>query len=286
MKTGIGECYLKKYGLDEGARKMAEHGYDVIDLNFADTDSDFYSAKEESFFVLAGKYKAALKKHGIQIEQIHGPWRYPPRDTTEDDRAERFGKMTKSIALAKFFNAKYVAVHPLMPFGAESAEKPEEVYEINKKFYTALASVAGKLGVTVCLENMPFFEFPLSKTEDIIKLLDDINSPYLKFCFDTGHAYRVGEVLSDSVKLAGEKHLRILHVHDNFGIEDDHLPPYSGNIDWADFIEALYDIGYDGILNLETSPFSKNEITKDFTEEDFENYSLELAKYAKLLAGK
>ena len=285
MKIGIGEYYLRKYGLDEGARIMAEDGYDAIDLNFANTDSEFYSAKESAFFILAGKYKSALKKNGISVEQIRGPWRYPPKDSNEDDRAELFGKMTKSLALAKFFEAKYVALHPLMPFGAESAENPEEVYQINKKFYTALASVAEKLGVTVCLENMPSREFPLSSTESIMALIKDINSPALKFCFDTGHALSCGESPSAAVRAAGFEYLKILHVHDSFGNEDSHLPPYCGAIDWADFIEALYDIGYGGIMTLKTAPEryggfdSMNEREKRACE-------LELAKIAKLLAGK
>lgn len=285
MKTGIGDYYLRRYGIEDGARLMAEDGYDAIDLNFANTETEFYSAKESDFFILAGKYKSALKKNNITVEQIHGPWRFPAQDATEDDRAERFGKMTKSLALAKFFDARYVAIHPLMPFGAESAENPEKVYEINKKFYTALASVAEKLGVTVCLENMPFREFPLSSTESIISLIKDINSPALKFCFDTGHALYYGESVAEAVKTAGSEYLRILHVHDNCGDEDYHLPPYEGIINWADFIEALYDIGFDGVMNLETTP-AKYDGFKSMSEDEKHACELKLAKIAKLLAGK
>ncbi len=285
MKIGIGNYYLDKYGIEEGARRMAEHGYGAIDLNFANTDSEFYSAKESDFFVLANKYRNALKKHNITVEQIHGPWRYPPQDATEDDRAERFGKMTKAVAIAKFFGAKYVAIHPLMPYGADSDENPDEVYEINKKFYTALASVAGKLGVTLCLENMPFRNFPLSSSESIMTLVKDISSPALKFCFDTGHALYYGEDIGASVRAIGNEYLKTLHVHDNHGDEDSHLPPYEGAIDWAEFIEALYDIGYDGVMNLETSP-KKYEAYSSMTAKQITEKELELAKIAKLLAGK
>lgn len=285
MKTGISGYYLNRYGIEDGARIMAEDGYDTIDLNFANTETEFYSSRESDFFILAGKYKAALKKNNITVEQIHGPWRFPPQDATEDDRAERFGKMTKSLALAKFFEAKYVALHPIMPFGAESSEKPEEVYEINKRFHTALASVAEKLGVTVCLENMPFREFPLSSTESIIALIKDINSPALKFCFDTGHALYYGESVAEAVKTAGSEYLRILHVHDNCGDEDSHLPPYEGVIDWAEFVETLYNVGYDGVMNLETNP-SKYAGFKSMSENEKREREAELAKIAKLLAGK
>ena len=223
-----------------------------------------------------------MNENGIKIHQIHGPFRYPPKDATEDDRAELFGKMAKAIAIAKHLGAKYMAIHPLMPYGANSSENPKEVYEINKRYFKALADVAGKLGVTVCLENMPCREFPLASTASILELIEDINSPHLKFCFDTGHANRIGDSVADAVRAAG-KNLKILHVHDNMGDKDSHLVPYEGTIDWGEFAEALYDIGFDGIMNLETSPKSLPGFD-DMTPEQVTETELALAKVAKLLA--
>lgn len=284
MKIGIGNYYLERYGLDVGAKRMAEDGYSFADLDFSDAESEFYTSTEDNFFMLAGRYKAALKKQGIEIFQIHGPWIFPPKDSTEEDRAVLFGKMTKALGIARFFGAKYMAVHPLMPYGEHSSEKEDEVYLINKKFFSALASVAGKLGVTLCLENMPFLEFPLSKTDKILELIKDIGTPYLKLCFDTGHANMFGGRIGDAVRDAGADYIKIIHVHDNFGDADVHLPPYSGNVDWGDFCEALYDIGFDGVMSLETSP---KEIYgySEMTEESVREAEIELSRYAKLLGG-
>ena len=283
MKLGIGKYYLVTYGEDKGAEIMASHGYNYIDFELCNTESEYYTAKEDFFLTKVMKLKRTLDANGISVEQIHGPWRYPPKDQTEDDRAERFGKMAKAIAIAKHLGAKYMAIHPLMPFGAESPDNPEEVYEINKRFYTALAAVAGKLGVTVCLENMPFREFPLSSTKSIISLIKDIDDPHLKFCFDVGHSCYYGEPIGESIRTAGKDYLKILHVHDNNGDEDSHLPPYEGSIDWSEFCEALYDIGYDGVLNLETTPMKYKDLDKNSSEEVTKK-ELELAKIGKLLA--
>lgn len=234
--------------------------------------------------MLAGRYLQALKKQGISVFQIHGPWVFPPKDSTEADRAELFGKMTKALGIARFFGAKYMAVHPLMPYGANSPEGAGEVYEINKKFFSALASVAGKLGVTLCLENMPFPEFPLSEAEKILELIKDISSPHLRLCFDVGHANIFDKRIGEVIREVGADYVKIIHAHDNLRDRDAHLPPYSGNVDWGDVCEALYDIGFDGVMNLETTP------------ERFEGYALmsadeqraaerELAKYARLLGG-
>ena len=284
MIIGIGNYYLDRYGIEEGARKMAEHGYGALDFGFVSTNSIFYSDNEADYLPVIEKYTTALKNNGIKIEQIHGPWRYPPKDATEEDRAERFEKMAKSLRLAKLVGAKYVALHPIMPFGAESDENPDEVYKINRDYYSALAKIAEELGVTICLENMPFREFPLSSCESIMALIKDISSPAIRFCFDTGHAIYYGEPIAESVKKVGSEYLRILHVHDNDGDGDDHLPPYEGSIDWGKFIEALYDIGYDGVLNLETTP-KKYDITKQMTDDEANEKELALSKIAKLLAG-
>lgn len=277
MKIGLCNYYLNKYGLEQGARRMSEHGYECIDFNFSDTETEYYTAREEDFVSNMMKIKKALSKHGVTVNQIHGPWRSPVQDATEDDRAERFGKMTKAMVMAKHLGAKYMAIHPLMPYGVNSSDNPEEVYRINKKYFEALAKVGMGLGVTVCLENMPFKSFPLSRTEDILKLVNDIDSPYLKVCFDVGHAHIMGESIYDSIKMLGDN-LKILHVHDNDGETDAHQPPYCGNIDWSEFAEALYDIGFEGTVSLETSP--------DISEGDsVEEKELELAKFAKLIAG-
>lgn len=284
MMIGIGDYYLRKYGLDEGARRMSEDGYEAVDLNFSDAQSEFYTATEDNFFMLAGRYLQALKKYGISVFQIHGPWTFPPNDSTEEKRAELFGKMTKALGIARFFGAKYMAVHPLMPYGEHSPEKSDLTYEINKRFFTALASVAGKLGVTVCLENMPFGEFPLSESEEILKLLLDVNSPNLKLCFDTGHANMFDKPIGEAIRELGARYLKIVHVHDNLGDRDSHLPPYSGNVNWADFCEALYDIGFDGVVNFETSP-ERCEGYSEMTEDEVRAAEKEMASIARLLAG-
>lgn len=285
MKTGISNYYLDKYGLDEGAERMAAHGYSAVDYNFADTDSIIYSEREEKFISMLYEIKRKLEASGLFVNQIHGPWRWPINDSTEDDRAERFGKMTKALVIAKHLGAKYMALHPLMPFGQDSMEKSEEIYNINVKFFSALANVAKSLGVIICLENLPFKSFPISRTEDILTLIERIDHPNIKMCFDTGHAHILGEHLSDSIRLIGKDRLRILHIHDNNGVDDAHLHPYDGTIDWSDVAEGLYDIGYDGVFSLETMPIISNDSERKIKEKEIEEKELELARIARLIAG-
>ena len=282
MERGIGGYYISRYGLTDGARRMAEDGYTALDFNLSETDGKYYTLSEEGLLAAINEIKEALDSNGIGISQAHGPWRFPPKDGTEEDRAERFEKMTRSARIAASLGAKYLIIHPLMPFGVDENVNGDKVYEINKKFYSRLADEVKKFGITICLENMPFREFPLSSTDSLISLIEDMGKENVGFCFDTGHANYYGEPIPASLRRA-EKHLAVLHVHDNFADHDAHLPPYEGNIDWGKFIEGLYEIGYCGVMNFETNP-TKLEGFDTMTEEEIRNAEISLARYARLFS--
>jgi sugar phosphate isomerase/epimerase len=106
-------------------------------------------------------------------------------------------------------------------------------------------------GVTICLENMPMKQLTYSttaKTLEIIHMIDDEN---FKLCLDTGHEAIFGNV-GDAVRLAG-KDLRVFHIHDNSGKRDDHWFPGMGVVDWKDFMAAVKEIEFDGVLSLEVA---------------------------------
>jgi sugar phosphate isomerase/epimerase len=45
--------------------------------------------------------------------------------------------------------------------------------------------------------------------------------------------------------------IQVLHLNDNDGLTDQHKMPMSGNIDWKDVLNALDEIGYTGVYNME-----------------------------------
>ena len=283
MKIGMTDYYIKRYGLSEGAERMAAHGYSCLDYQLADIKLDLYTARDEDFLRMVTAIKKELSAKGISVHQIHGPFCAELTDKTEEDRAISFEKKTKAMVMAKYLGAKYMAVHPLTPFGI-GGDRAEEAVEIHRAYYPALAKVAGKLGIVVCLENLPFVDFPLSRVEDVCDLVNEINSPYLKMTFDAGHANIFEGRISDKLRYAGAL-VKIIHAHENDGTADSHLRPYEGTVDWADFAEGLFDIGFDGVFNLETAPFYKNQSTADLSESEVLEGELAFAKIAKLLAG-
>lgn len=189
MKLGITSDYLARYGLEAGAARMRAHGYDCVDFqDFVHTQTEFFKRSERSFERELKSQRDALAAEGITVYQAHGPWRYPSMDGTKEDRDERFAAMSKAIRGTAYLGAKVTVVHPLMPFGAKSPERPEEMKAINLEFMSALTEVAREYGVTVCYENMPFPLLPIHSVRDVTDFAKRINSPHFKVCLDTGTA--------------------------------------------------------------------------------------------------
>jgi sugar phosphate isomerase/epimerase len=82
----------------------------------------------------------------------------------------------------------------------------------------------------------------------------DDNAAYMGICADTGHsnkATRFGNPSpADVIRMCG-KNLIALHLNDNDTFTDQHKMPLSGSMDWDDIFDALDEVGYSGIYNME-----------------------------------
>ena len=117
--------------------------------------------------------KKLAAEAGISIHQAHGPWRWPPRDLTAEDRAERMEKMKRSIYIAHLLGCPNWIVHPIMPFGIEDldTENAAKTWEMNVEFMTELLKTAKEYDVTICLENMPMTKFSMATPEKILEFV-------------------------------------------------------------------------------------------------------------------
>jgi sugar phosphate isomerase/epimerase len=71
---------------------------------------------------------------------------------------------------------------------------------------------------------------------------DETRLSGLRFNFDIGHAHLADDPEEERVE-KGFAPLRELisgvHIHDNHGEKDEHLPPYDGTIDWPAAVKIL-----------------------------------------------
>ncbi len=101
-------------------------------------------------------------------------------------------------------------------------------------------------GIKIVIENL------VEETPEIlIKLCDTVNSDFFALCLDIGHMNVFSELSpSDWVKKM-DKRLQYVHLHDNNGENDEHLPVGKGNIDFEIFFDSIKNSENDIIIALE-----------------------------------
>lgn len=109
-----------------------------------------------------------------------------------------------------------------------------------------LAKRAEKMKVILALENT--FE---DEPTPIDKLIEKVGSPSLRACFDNGHFHLFHKVsLKKWWEILGEKTV-LLHLHDNHGERDEHLPPGEGNYPFPAYFNLLKDFKQERTCTLE-----------------------------------
>ena len=274
MKLRLGNGALEN---EESFAKLARYGYDCAEFRMMDIKDSLYTCSEEEMIERLKKVKSYADKYNIAIHQMHGPWIDGFAHFNKQDLKKRLEERKRSIRACTYLDCKYWVIHPIFPNGVNDIAEgtADDTYKQNFEFYSELLETARECDVTICYENMPYLGYSLSQVDAVKRLIDDINDEHFKVCLDTGHVncfktYSLGE----AVRLLG-KDLKVLHVHDDKYSSDLHLFPYFGTADWDGFYEALVDIGFDGVLNLETAP------PKKLDEKIWDEMSFLLVKIAK-----
>ena len=94
--------------------KARELGFSYIDYDLCDTDKEWYQCDEAKMKEMMFEERERIEAAGITVSQVHGPWRWPPQDDTDENRAERLEKMKRSIVLTKYLGCKYFVIHPII----------------------------------------------------------------------------------------------------------------------------------------------------------------------------
>ena len=276
--------WLRRYGLEGSFRQLKAAGFDAIDYSeLCDTNLPLWKVSEEEFKAELEKVKDFAAQYGIEVFQTHCPWRFPPQDYTEEDRAERLEKFCKATRGTAYLGARVMVIHCIMPWGAQACPDKDEFIRLNAEFYTKLAQTAKEYGVEIHVETLPFPRLPINSAKeclDFANLMNEITGTDLfRVCLDTGHCNFCSEDPAEAVRIVGGKMLGSLHVHDNNGHADQHQIPGNGTINWESFSNALREVGYKGLFSFET------KISPDIpTGPDADKAELELRLLGEKLA--
>lgn len=100
--------------------------------------------------------------------------------------------------------------------------------------WSEVLALTEPVGCTVAVENI-FEEEPST----LLALLEEINHPRLRHCFDVGHWNLFHGVGLEEWFAALGSHVAEAHIHDNHGRKDDHAPIGEGLIDFPLFFQLM-----------------------------------------------
>lgn len=110
----------------------------------------------------------------------------------------------------------------------------------------SLLEIAGKHNTYLMLENT-YENSPLTH----IKMFEKLNSPWCRFCFDAGHVAAFAKGTWQEWLIPMHPWLGQLHLHDNNGAKDEHLPIGQGSIDFTGIFNFLAEKKLHPIVTLE-----------------------------------
>lgn len=245
----------KKLGEEEAIRLICETGFDAIDYSIfhpADPQCSSFGSQWKTPILML---KAIGDSYGVPFTQAHAP--FPSyRSGNDTYNGEIFQAIVRSLEISSLLGVKTVVVHPI------SLPNAEEQKAVNLDFYSRLLPYCRDLGVKIALENMwarspegTIIPAACGTGDSLLGFLELLPDDAFTACLDLGHCGIVGETASAMIRTLGRERLTALHVHDNDGLHDSHVFPYSGIMDWDGIAEALRDIGYTGNLTFEADNF-------------------------------
>jgi sugar phosphate isomerase/epimerase len=192
------------------------------------------------------KYLAdILHQNDLEIT-LHGPFMdLSPGGVDRKVKEVTFNRFTKVMELARYFQPKTIVFHP----GYEKWKFDGNVklwLKSSLQTWRPLVEKAEKIGVVLAIENV-FEETP----DSIRNLLEEIDSPQLRFCFDTGHHHVFSKAPLPVWLGSLGRYLVEVHLHDNHKEMDEHLPVGEGGFDFDGFFNLLSQLKVNPIYTIE-----------------------------------
>ena len=218
----------------EEARWAADNGFEFLDLTIEGPRAALDQIDPTAI-------RKLLDATGMRVVG-HTAWFLPFGSPVERVRRAAVEEVAASLPAFATVGAQVVNVHivkGVSSFGHNSMTR------LNGASFAELSTLAAAHGIRIMVEHPP----------DKSVSIDDIRAilsadARLGFHLDVGHANVGGDRLDGLLKAFGD---RLCHVHmsDNRGREDDHMPLGAGRIDWPRAIRLIKGSGYDGTITLE-----------------------------------
>ncbi len=158
-------------------------------------------------------------------------------------------RLRKEIEIAARVGASILVVHP-GTLGLEGEELPPSSQELRD-----IGKVAQDVGLWLALENSGRTGIKMMRRAVELLSPDPLGAG-IGICIDTGHANRSRKRDGVPAETYLEEFRDLIievHVNDNLGDRDLHLPPGEGTVNWEAVIPAMHRLPDDAIICLEVA---------------------------------
>lgn len=217
--------------IEQNVEQLIECGADKVELLM---DGPLWDAIDEQI----AKMSRILPKYEVGYS-IHPPaWDTSLTSENRTIREASFLEYKKAIQFAHMIEAEHVVIHPgfcVSPVFDKAIARKRAREAINQ-----LCEIAKPLGVKLAVENVGYKGSSIFTEDEFVYFLDDIDET-AGFLLDTGHAYLNSW---DIPKLIRRIHNRLLaiHLHDNGGEKDEHMPIREGTMEWEQIFDVLKEL--------------------------------------------
>ena len=220
--------------------KIKAMGYDAVEIPV-----------EDPSLIDTKKVKEALDEHGLK-PIICGAFG-TSRDLTHEDPAfhkTSFDYLEACFEITSALGAKFVAGPMYSAVGKARLVSPEQKKIEWDRAVTNLHKVckmAESRGLEIALEALNRFETDLiNNSEDLMRLINDINHPAAKVLLDAFHMNIEEPDIERAIQLVGDK---LIHVQVS---ENYRGTPGTGQTRWDAYKRGLEAVNYTGVVSIES----------------------------------
>ncbi|NPB00049.1 MAG: sugar phosphate isomerase/epimerase [Crenarchaeota archaeon] len=238
FKVGIDTRVFKHLRLDEAIRRISRV-FAVVEI----CATHVKRLERECITIgdVANIVNRLRKDYHIEVAQVHAPYGDIDEMLTDPEhRDEGIARLLRYVELCHMIECPVLVMH--VPYreplrGERYIDYISYLEDCTRKVMKRLERHVRDMGVKIALENRLEKTFG-SRVEDIVKIICEEGLEGFGVCLDTGHA-NVNKIdIADTVRRFG-KYIIATHVHDNDGVQDRHMPPLTGCINWRDVINSF-----------------------------------------------
>lgn len=196
-------------------------------------------------FILENKKRVIDSIKGFNAPPFgHSPWWSDLASPSDPIREAWIDESKLLIEVASMIGVKSLNFHLYSPAMLQSKKHKMIILDNYISTLHTLSRHAKRHNVTIMMENVEGED-----GKDILYILENV--PRLKFNLDIAHAFMNGgmKMIEGYVKLTDK--LEHIHISDNHGKSDEHLPLGRGLINFMRVVKALKKIDYDKTITSE-----------------------------------